>query len=216
MQITALQPQVKNPERINIFVDGTFFLGISALVVLQAGLAIGQELSDAQMTQLRSEGALQEAIERSMNYLSYRPRSREEVRRYLHGKQTPPEMIEAVLTRLESLDLVNDRTFASFWLDSRAQFSPRGARALKNELRQKGVQREVVDELLEEADEDGTGEEARALVAGRKKALTLLRSPDIDFQTFRTRLGPFLQRRGFNYDVSTRVVRTLWDELCSG
>lgn len=213
MRITALQPQVKNPDRINIFVDGKFFLGVSGLLVLQTGLAVGQELTEAQVEHLRSESAQQEAVDRAMNYLSYRPRSREEVRHYLQGKQTPPEIIEVALARLESLDLINDRNFASFWMESRAQFSPRGARALKNELRQKGVEREVVDELLEEGDEDGTREEERALQAGRKKAVSLLHNPEIDFQTFRTRLGPFLQRRGFGYDISKRVVNTLWQEL---
>src|SRR5439155_8278091 len=137
-----------------------------------------------------------------------RPRSREEVRRYLRRKETPPEIIDAALARLDQLDLVNDHTFASFWLESREQFSPRGARALKNELRMKGVEREVIEELVDD-DQD----EERALLAGRKKALSLVRIPDMDFATFRSRLGSFLQRRGFGYEVSARTIRTLWREL---
>jgi regulatory protein len=171
-------------------------------------LAVGQELSPAQLDQLRSEEALQRAVDRALNYLSFRPRSQEEVRRYLRRKETPVELIGSVMERLERLDLVNDRAFASFWIASREQFSPRGSHALKNELRMKGVEREVTDELVnDEKDEE------RALKAGQKKAFSLVRIPGIDYATFRTRLGSFLQRRGFGYEITTHTVRKLWQEL---
>jgi regulatory protein len=208
MRITALEPQVNNPERINLYVDGRFLLGVNAAVVLQMGLRLEQELSPSQLELLQSEEAEQRAVDRALNYLSYRPRSREEVRRYLRRKETPPEIIEAALARLDRLDFVNDRTFAGFWIESREQFSPRGARALKNELRMKGVERDVVDEMVnDEQDEE------RALRAGRKKAIVLANAPNIDFATFRNRLGSFLQRRGFGYQVTARTVRALWKEL---
>src|SRR5207245_1265176 len=155
MRITALQPQVNNANRVNLFVDGQFLLGVNALIVLRMDLAVDQELSPAQLEELRSEEMLQQAVDRALNYLSFRPRSRQEMRRYLRRKETPPELIDAVLARLDSLDLVNDRSFASFWLENREQFSPRGAQALRNELRMKGIERDVVDELIdEEKDEE--------------------------------------------------------------
>ena len=208
MRITSLEPQVNNPERINLYVDGRFLLGVNAAIVLQMGLRLDQELSPSQLDLLQSEEAEQRAVDRALNYLSYRPRSREEVRRYLRRKETPPEIIEAALARLDRLDFVNDRTFAGFWIESREQFSPRGARALKNELRMKGVERDVVDEMVnDEQDEE------RALRAGRKKAMALVNAPNIDYAAFRNRLGSFLQRRGFGYQVTTRTVRALWKEL---
>lgn len=208
MRITSLQTQTTNPDRINVFVDDHFLLGANALIVLQLGLKVGQTLSPEQLEQLRSEETLQQAVDRALNYLSFRPRSREEVRRYLKRKETPPELIDVVLARLDKLNFVNDRTFATFWVESREQFNPRGSRALKNELRMKGVEREVVDEMVsDEKDEE------RALMAGRKKALSIVRIPNMDYKTFRTRLGSFLQRRGFGYGVSTRTVKALWEEL---
>ena len=208
MRITALEPQASNPERINVYVDGHFLLGVSAMIVLRMGLEVEQELLSDQLEQLRSEEAVQLAVDRAFNYLSYRPRSRAEVRRYLRRKETPPEIIEAALDRLDKLNLVDDQAFASFWVETREQFSPRGARALKNELRMKGVEQEVVEEVIDEEKD-----EERALLAGRKKALSLVRIPAIDYATFRTRLGSFLQRRGFSYEVSRRVVQALWKEL---
>jgi regulatory protein len=79
---------------------------------------------------------------------------------------------------------------------------------VKNELRQKGVTREVVDEMV--SDEQ---DEERARQAARKKALALAGQSGMDFKTFRQKLGPFLQRRGFSYEIATRTVRELWQEL---
>ena len=208
MRITAIEPQARDIERVNIYVDGRFLLGASAEVVARLDLEVEQELQPDQLEQLQGEESLQRAVERAYNFLSYRPRSREEVRRYLRRKETTPAIIDAALAKLDHLNLTNDEEFTTFWIENRAQFSPRGGRALKNELRMKGVERDIVDELVnDEQDEE------LALRAGRKKAFSLARIPAMDYATFRTRLGSFLQRRGFGYGVVSGAVRTLWDEV---
>src|SRR5579859_1482423 len=208
MQITDLEPQANNAERVNVYVDGRFLLGVNAVIVLRMELRVGQELLPEQLEQLRSEEAEQQAVDRALNYLSFRPRSREEVRRYLQRKETPPYVIEAALERLDRLNFVNDRAFVEFWVENRDKFNPRGSRALKNELRLKGIERDIVDELV-----DKDGDEELALRAARKKAASLARTPGMDYATFRNRLGAFLQRRGFGYDVVTHTVKALWNEM---
>lgn len=207
MRITSLQTQVNNPDRINIFVDEHFLLGANAMLVLQMNLHVGQEITPAQVEQIQQEEALQQSVDRALNYLSFRPRSRQEVRNYLRRKGTTPEHIQVVLERLDRLELVNDRSFASFWLENREQFSPKGAQALKNELRQKGIHREVIDELVDEENDEG-----RAQRAAEKKARSLLRQPSIDYATFYRRLGSFLQRRGFSFEITKRTVKRIWEE----
>ncbi len=208
MRITAIEPQARDTERVNIYVDGRFLLGASAEVVAKLRLKVEQELQPDQLEQLRGEEELQRAVERAYNFLSYRPRSREEVRRYLRRKETPPSIIDAALAKLDRLNLTNDEAFTTFWIENRAQFSPRGERAIKNELRMKGIGRDIVDELV-----DNKQDEQLALRAGRKKAQSLARLPNMDYNTFRSRLGSFLQRRGFGYEIVTRSVRALWEEV---
>ncbi|HEX7735961.1 MAG TPA: RecX family transcriptional regulator [Ktedonobacteraceae bacterium] len=207
MRITALEPQAHNPERVNLFLDDQFALGISAELMLKMQLHLNQEISPAELEELKSAEARQQAVERAINYLSFRPRSQEEVRRYLRKKETPPEIIEAVLERLKNLDYLDDRSFTTFWVENRERFNPRGAQALRNELRMKGVEREIVDEVVD----DEHDEELALRAAGRKAAL-LLQTPAMDYTTFRNRLGGFLQRRGFSYEIVARVVRALWQE----
>ena len=208
MQITDLEPQANNAERVNVYVDGRYLLGVNAAIVLRMELRIGQELLPEQLEQLRSEDAEQQAVDRALNFLSFRPRSREEVRRYLQRKETPPYIIEAALARLDRLDFVNDRAFVEFWVENRDKFNPRGSRALKNELRMKGVERDIVDELVDKDQDDEL-----ALRAGRKKASSLAHLPGMDYPTFRNRLGAFLQRRGFGYEAVAHAVKALWDEM---
>jgi regulatory protein len=76
MRITALEPQVNNPERVNIFVDGRFLLGASAAIVLQMGLHVEEEISREQIEQLHNEEAEQQSDDRAYNFLYYRTRSR--------------------------------------------------------------------------------------------------------------------------------------------
>src|SRR5260370_14823778 len=104
-------------------------------------------------------------------------------------------------------DFVNDRGFVEFWVENRDKFNPRGSRALKNELRMKGVERDIVDELVDK-DQD----EELALRAGRKKASSLAHLPDIDYPTFRNRLCAFLHRRRFGYEAVAHAVKALGKE----
>ncbi|MBX5450709.1 regulatory protein RecX [Thermogemmatispora sp.] len=208
MQITAIEPLANKSELVNLFVDGHHLLTVSVLVVERLGLAVGQELSAEQLVRLRREAALQEALDRALNYLSFRPRSRQEVHHYLRRRGTAPDLIEAVLERLTELKLVDDRAFATFWVESRERFHPESAQALRSELRARGIAPEIAAEVVNQEDD-----EERALRAGRKKVQALLRGKaGKNYEAFRNQLGAFLLRRGFSYETAKRIVRQLWHE----
>src|SRR4051812_8380817 len=143
MRITALETQTHNSDRINLYVDGRFLLGLSAELMLTRGLHLDQELTEADLNELQFAEARQQAIERAINYLSFRPRSEGEVRRHLRKKETPSELIDEVIEHLKRLDYLNDKAFATFWVENRDQFNPKGSQALRSELALKGVEREI-------------------------------------------------------------------------
>jgi regulatory protein len=213
MRITAIQPQSRRSGRYNLYVDGNFALALGPSLVVDLGLAVGEEVSEAELVQLRSQVEERDLFERSLRFLAPRPRSRAEVRRRLLAPrpQHPlpnPELVERVLDRLEGLELQDDRQFADFWVENRERFSPRSARALSFELRQHGVTREVIEQASS-SDRD----EERALAAGRQRLRSFSPTHPPSYEDFRTRLGQFLLRRGFSYGVARHVVRQLWEEL---
>ena len=205
MKITAIETQARRKDRRSISIDGTFALALNDAQTLEFGLFVGREVSQEEVEQWRAADLFQQTLDHALNFLTFRPRSREEVRRNLYGRKVSPELIDKVLAKLEEMQVLSDQQFAEFWVENREQFNPRGARALSAELRQKGVDRETIDATVApERDEE------RALAAAQKKLRGLMNA---DYQTFRKQLGGFLLRRGFSYGVSSGVVRQLWEQI---
>lgn len=201
-KVTALTPQQRNKERVNIFLDGKFAFGLAAIVA--ARLKPGQSLSDDQIAHLQSLDEVEEAYNKALSYLSYRPRSKAELERYLKGKKLADESAAQVMERLAQLQLVDDGEFARYWVENREQFAPRSKYALRSELRQKGLSSGDVDAAVGALDEDASAYEAARKRAARLSAL--------DRETFQRRLSGFLARRGFGYAVVKRIVTRLWRE----
>jgi regulatory protein len=204
--ITTLEYQKKNRDRVSVHLDGQFAFGLPAIVA--ARLRTGQYLSDAEVKALEEEGAIETAYNRVLNYLSYRPRSRAEVVTYLQRRDVPERQIEGVASRLEGTGLLDDEAFAQFWVENRERFRPRGKRALRYELRSKGIGDEVIDQVLASVDVS-----AGAYRAARKKARQLGR---LDRVTFERKLVDYLIRRGFGYEVAHEAAERHWIELAAG
>ncbi len=146
----------------------------------------------------------QSCLEAAYRCLSYRPRSRFEVKSWLARKGFGSRIIEATLTALEAQGLLDDAAFARFWRESRESFSPRSRAALRRELRQKGVEADVVAEAV-----DGINEEEAAYRVGRKKAAKLR---PIGCDDFKKKLSGVLKMRGFSHEIIERTVNRLWQE----
>lgn len=201
--ITALTPQKRNENRVNVFLDGTFAFGLPTAV--SNTLTVGQTLSPAAIAALQQQDLLDKAYNSAIRFLTYRPRSIAEVRQNLQKKEYEPAVIEAVIEKLEGYGFVNDTAFAEYWLEQRETFKPRGQMALQQELRQKGVAPQIIDQVLSELDEDKA-----ALQAASRKARALSHLPK---DVFQQKLGQFLQRRGFNYETIRHVTEETWRQL---
>ena len=204
--ITALEIQKRNSERVNLFIDGEFAFGISALEA--AHLHKGQTLTGDDIAQLRAEDAVIQAVDRGARFLAYRPRSTQEVRRNLEGKNIPAAVVETAIQRLSTLGYLDDRAFARYWVENRNAFKPLGARALRYELRQKGVTPAIIDQVLN----DMTDEAEAAYQAACSKARSLRGKTQTEFKL---KLGAFLQRRGFGFDVIGDVAHRLIGEMAA-
>ncbi len=202
--ITALKAQKRNPERINVYLDGDFAFGLARIVA--AWLKIGQELSEDRIAQIRKQDELEKAYGTALHLLSYRPRSEHEIRRKLLDKGFSEEDCASVMERLRHAGLSDDEMFAQAWADNRQAFRPRSRRMLTAELRQKGV----ADDDIEQALTGLPDEEQLAYDAAMR---SVRKWQGLDRETFRKRLSGFLARKGFNYETTAAVVRKVWDEI---
>ena len=202
-RISAVTLQQKNPQRMNIYLDGEYAFGLSHIVA--AWLEVGQELSEEKVASLLAEDAIEVAYQKALHFLGYRPRSSAEVRQNLTKRGISDDLVEQTVTRLQQAGLVNDQEFASAWVENRNTFQPRSRSALRMELHRKGLNDEVIQPVLDEQVE----EPALAREAARKYARRLA---SLEWPEFRRKLGGFLARRGFSYDTLTPVVSEIWKE----
>ena len=202
-RITALSAQKRNPQRINVFLDGEFAFGLARIVA--AWLQVGQELTDERIAVLQSEDERESAYQQALGLLNYRARSAAEIRQKLERHDYRPETLDHVLERLKNAGLVNDAGFARSWVENRTEFRPRSRRALAYELRRRGVDEQTITESLTSVDEAAAAEQAAI-----KKARQL---QSLEWKDFRVKMFSYLAQRGFDYETSSQVITRAWETI---
>ncbi len=202
--ITDITIQKRRKDRVNLFLDGEYAFSLS--MINAAWLKIGQELSAEKIKALQQEEAYERGKEIALRLITNRPRSIKEIRDRMREKDVEESARDRVITRFEELELLDDVAFARYWIDQRARFNPRGIPMLRQELRQKGVDQQIIQDLLNELDNSSA-----AMKAAEKKVRSLSRYGEEDF---RKKLSGFLQRRGFYYEDIRPVVDELWQRRC--
>jgi regulatory protein len=155
-------------------------------------------------------GAYRDCMERAGKWLALRPRTRSELGGRLLDSGFAPEVVDAALSRLEELGLVDDLDYARSWLEQRVARRPLGADALVEELAAKGIDRATAEEAVTEV----AGDEAqRATEAATALLPKVARHPLPDQGA---RLLNNLLRRGFAEEVAVEAVRAVlppegWD-----
>lgn len=209
MKITQVEKQKKNPQRLNIYIDGQFAFGADEDLIINYRLLPGKELSQDDLEKLLYEAEVGKLMERMYRLFNIRQRSEKEVRDYfkkLNFKrkiegwdQVSDLVVDQVITRLKRKGMIDDKVFALSWVESRRRSKKKGPRVLKMELLQKGVARDIVDEVLS----DGGDQEQLAREALEKKIRVWKDLPKLEF---RKKAYDFLFRRGFDYQVIKKVI----------
>ena len=202
-RITSLKPQRHDPERINLFLDGTFAFGLHQDLVLEAGLSPGMDLDEAMSASLLARDQVRQAIAAALNLLAYRPRAEGEIRTRLRQRGFPDGAIDETIDRLREWRYVDDQDFAERWIENRRERRPRSARMIAMELRGKGVDPGTVSEAVDGAAID---ERADALRLATERWARL---GDLDEAVRVRRLTGFLSRRGYGFDVIRDVLKAL-------
>lgn len=203
-KITAIRASRSRGKRVNIFLDGKFTFSLDAEVAAKEKLQVEQMLSTEEIAELVRSDHFHRCLNAAVRYLSYRPRSESELRERLRQRSFDGDIQEAVIAKLKGQGLVDDMAFAQFWKDNRESFSPRSQWLTGVELRSKGIANEVIDQVVHDIDDDNS-----AYRAAVSKVRTLRQS---DYQSFCRRLGEYLRRRGFSYEVINNSVKRLWQE----
>lgn len=201
--ISAIEPQERHKDRVSVFVDGKFTMGVFADVAAALGLRVGQAITPERLAEIALAETRRRAREDAYRLLSFRARSEHELAERLRQKGYEDELIADVLASLRKYGFVNDEEFANTWVNSRGK--TRGRQALSHELRQKGIARETTREVLETRTSSVEQDAARAAAIKRVGERPADRSREA-----RARLAGYLGRRGFGWDIIKPVLAELY------
>ena len=207
-KISGLVKSSGRGKTIKLFLDGKFAFSLKEETVLKEKLETGMELSQLRIASLQESNRYQKCLDAALRLLSYRPRSEHEITLRLQQRGFDGNDIHTVLSNLKRQGLIDDSNFARFWNDNRQAFSPRSRRMTETELRQKGVPSDVIEQEVSAIDD--------AVNSYRVASKYARNLNTADYPGFRRRLGEYLKRRGFGYDVINTTITRLWNEKEGG
>jgi len=201
MKITAITIQARDKNRVNVSVDGKYRLSLDVYQLVDLGIKMGKEYTEAEIVALEEESQYGKLYTRALEYCLMRPHSKRELRDYLYRKtrDTPMKtggmrkgvsvaLTNRVFDRLEEKGYIDDEKFAIFWIENRNLRKGSSKRKLSSELSAKGVDRAIIEKFLIETERTDESE--------LQKIIAKKQSRYDDEQKFMS----YLARQGFSYD----------------
>lgn len=189
MKITSIKQQVKNPERVSIFIDGKYEFSLSLDELVKYKLKNNDELDKADVKRFKKISADGKLRARALEWLLNRPHSEREFRDYLYRKKVEPEQIESLVGDMTGKGYLDNAKFAAWFSELQARRG-KSDRAIRAELFKKGIGREAADEAFEE----NIGAEAdrlKAMIEKKQKISRYKNDPD--------KLAKYLTSQGFSW-----------------
>jgi regulatory protein len=153
----------------------------------------------------------QKFLNKTLRFLAYRSRSEREVLGYLQKKEASHKIQEAILAFLKDRRFVNDKEFATNWIEQRLRTRPKSMRMLKLELKNKGISEEVAMQAIanfkvlisNEGDEMNVSDLETAKKLVKKK---IDKYSGLSKQEIYQKLGGFLGRKGFDWETIKKAI----------
>lgn len=193
-EITSIEPQKKDKERCNVYVDGRFYCGIKLEVAIKYQLKAGMQIEKAKLDEIQLETEKSQALDKALTHISATMKTKKQICDFL-AKKGYTEAVQAyVLERLEYYKYVDDYAYCRAYVQS---VTGKGKRALEADLFKRGADRKAIEEALDEVEEDG-GEAAKVLEKYlRSKACT----KENLFKGFK-----YLLSKGYEYDTAKSAL----------
>jgi regulatory protein len=198
MKITAIKAQVKNTERLSVYVDEKYAFSLNYAQLLDEKLHAGLEIDEARLASLKHASDFGKAYERALIYVMIRPRSVKEMYDYARRKKWTPEDTQVIIDKLITKHYLDDSNFARAWVENRAAGKKTSERKLRLELKQKGVTDDIISDVLGRTAYDEK-DALKQLIAKKRKLAR--------FAADEQKLMQYLARQGFGFDDIKDALR---------
>lgn len=207
--ITKIEDQKRNKDRVSVYIDDQFAFGIEKEIAIRynvnEGISITKDFID--------DVLFMEEEKKSFNYalrlLSYKQRSEKELFDKMVTKGFDPSVISKSIERMKELDLIDDKNYAKSLVLDRINFRKWGIKLIQLDLLKKGISKAIIEEVIENHS-DAIDEYQIAYDLAKKKVASYKK---YDTKNKSQKLSMFLGRKGYNYDIISKVVREVVNEL---
>ena len=202
--ITDLKQGVKNPDRVNVFVDSKFSFSLDVAQVVDLKIKIGRKITEEELAELQQASEFGKLYQKTLEWVLMRPRSEKETRDYIFKKvfekKLDKDYVDEIINKLKNKKYLDDYKFSEFWVENR--FVKRGIskKRLQMELMKKGVALEIINEVLNGRDDE---EEIDKIIAKKRAKY------DDD------KLIAYLCRQGFPFELARSRVQSCETDLQS-
>jgi regulatory protein len=161
----------------------------------------------------------QKLLNLSYRFLTIRPRSEQEIKKYLLIKiknlnlQDSQKIIDSVINKLKEQKYLDDKEFIKFWIEQRSKIKPKAFKLIEYELRQKGIKQDLINEVKNDQYFETISDFDKALSLAEKRMERL--KSDLPQKQFE-KLGRFLASKGFNYNIIKEVIDKLIPKRYNG
>ena len=193
LQITDIRQAVKNGNRVNIFINGKYDFSLDISQLVDFKLKVGQEITEQELEKYHKASSYGKLYQRTLEWVLTRPHSIKEARDYLFKKHAEKEDSEKILKTLQEKSYLDDEAFAKFYVENRFVKKGISKKRLELELAKKGVDKQIVEDALENS-ERSDEEEIKKIIAKKRNKYD------------DEKLIAYLTRQGFSYQLSKDLV----------
>jgi regulatory protein len=201
--ITGIEKQKRQKNRYSIYIDNEYAFSLYDNILLKYGLKVGLKVDVEWLKKLIIEDDMNRAYNLSLNYLGYRSRSKKEIMIYLQGKGSNDKVIDSVIEKLYTYGFIDDMKFALSWVQNRMKGKPMGRRLIEHELRNKGIEEDIIQKASNTITSDDEHKQASILAAKYYEKYS-----DNDERKRIGKVAQALRRRGFEWETINKAMKT--------
>ena len=206
--ITQISENKKNKNRVSIFVNDEFVLSCDKELIYTKSLKKGQSVDVSTLRELAIEDDYLRARDTSFRFLEKTMKTEKQVRDRLLEKEFEPSTIDRVIVLLEEYNLLDDRHYVELFLKEKLR--SRGIKKVTYELYNKGINKEMLEEILEDFDTGSLEKESCQKLAEKK--FSEIKKKEEDRYKQKSKLYAFLAGKGYGYEMINAVIRQVMDE----
>ena len=197
-KITDITLQSKNIERVNLFVDGKFYAGVSRIAVYNHKLVIGQEVDEKTLDKVIFDSDKDKAFDYALTYITRYTPTAKILKNKLYEKGYGKLVVDYTVDKCKKYGYINDEEYARSYVALNSKV--KGKNRLRAELKAKGIEDAIIEKAVEGLRQ---GASCKEVAAKHSK------NADIHDPKYKAKLVRFLQYRGYEWEDISQALATL-------